>query len=219
MPTPKKLAITQDLTERLGKASAIYLADYQGMSVAKMTELRGKLRKVDAEMKVVKNNLIRISLKETDWAAAGEELHGPSAITLAYGEAPAVAKILKNFAKDNKDRPVVKAIGFDGAVHPAEFLGTLASMPTREEALGMLAGVFNSIIASSARVFNALKDKMEEAGVESAGALAGGAKAEEAAPAAEEAPAAQAAPAEETAEAPAAEEAPEADAEKKDDEA
>lgn len=215
MPTPKKLAVTKDLGERLEKATAIYLADFKGMNVAKMTELRSKLRAADAEMKVVKNNLIRISLKDTVWAAAGEDLHGPSAITLAYGEAPAVAKILKNFAKDNKDRPVVKAIGFEGDVHTGDFLATLAAMPTRDEAIAMLAGVLNSIIASSARVFNALKDKMEEAGVQTAGALAGGAKAE-AAPA--EAPAEAAEPAQEEAAAP-ADEAPEAEADKQDDEA
>lgn len=210
MPTPKKLAVTKDLGERLERANSIYLADFTGMDVSMMTDLRRKLRAADAEMKVVKNNLIRISLKDTDWASAGEDLHGPSAVTLAYGEAPAVAKILSKFAKAHKERPSIKAIGFDGAVHPAEFLATLASMPSREEALAMLAGVLNSIIAGSARVLNAVKEKMEEAGAETAGAVVAGA------PAADAAPAEEAAPADEKADAP-AEEAPEADAEKKDD--
>jgi len=192
MPTPKKEAIVQELSERIGRASALYLADYKGMNVAKLSALRRQLRAADAELTVVKNNLIRLSLKDTDWASAGEDLHGPTSVTLAYGEAPRVAKVLKTFAKENKDLPVVKAIGFDGAVHPAEFLATLASMPTREEALGMLAGVLNSIIASSARVFNALREKVEEAGVATPGALGAAATAAPAAaaPVADEAPAA-----------------------------
>jgi large subunit ribosomal protein L10 len=183
MPTPKKEAIVKDLAERVGRANAILLADYKGLNVARMTELRRRLRAADAELTVVKNNLIRLSLKESDWSTAGEELHGPTSVTLAFGEAPLVAKVLKTFARDNNDLPVVKAIGFDGVVHPGEFLATLAAMPTREEALGMLAGVLNSIIASSARVFNALREKVEAQGVATPGALAAEAPAADAAPA------------------------------------
>lgn len=171
MPTPKKEAIVQQLSERLGRANAVYLADFKGMNVAKMSDLRAKLRKADAELTVVKNSLIHLSMKDTPWSAAGEDLAGPTSVTLAYGEAPPVAKVLKTFAKQNRDLPVIKAIGYDGAVHPADFLATLASMPTREEALGMLAGVLNSIIASSARVFNALREKVEAEGVETPGQL------------------------------------------------
>lgn len=202
MPTPKKEAIVQQLSERLGRANAIYLADYKGMNVAKLTDLRRKLREANAELTVVKNTLIQRSLKDTDWASAGEELAGPTSVTLAFGEAPKVAKVLKNFARMNGDQPVVTAIGYDGAVHPSDFLATLASMPSREEALGMLAGVLNSIIASSARVFNALREKVEAEGVATPGKLGSPAVAAEAPAAetiAEDAPAADAANADEPA--------------------
>jgi large subunit ribosomal protein L10 len=184
MPTPKKEAVVQELGSRLKKAKAVYVADYSRMNVATLTELRSELRKADAEIQVVKNNLIRLSLADTPWADAGKNLHGPCSLTLAYGEAPVVAKVLKRFALYHQEKPVVKAIGYESSVHGGEFLGTLASMPTREEALGMLAGVLNSIIASFARALNAVADKTSECGA----ATAGAALAMDAAPAAAPAP-------------------------------
>ncbi|MFA7332512.1 MAG: 50S ribosomal protein L10 [Candidatus Delongbacteria bacterium] len=195
MPTPKKEAVVQELGSRLKRAKAVYVADYSHMNVTTLTELRNELRKADAEIQIVKNNLIRLSLADTPWANAGKDLHGPCSLTLAYGEAPVVAKVLKRFAAYHKERPVVKAIGFEDSVHGGEFLGTLASMPTRQEALGMLAGVLNSIIASFARALNAVADKTTEAGT----ATPGAALTQVSAPAATAEPAPVAAPVEETA--------------------
>lgn len=209
MPTPKKEAVIKDLGERISRAKAVYIADYSGMKVSTLTELRGELRKADAEIQVVKNNLIRLSLQDTAWADAGKDLHGPCSLTLAYGEAPVVAKVLKRFAAYHQEKPVVKAIGFEAGVHKGEFLATLATMPTRDEALGMLAGVLNSIIASFARALNAVADKTTEYGAATPAGLAEGPKAAPVAEAApvEEAPAEEAAPVEatEAPEAPAAE--------------
>jgi large subunit ribosomal protein L10 len=162
MPTPQKEAVVRELGERLSKANAIFISDYSGLDVAALTELRTKLRAADAEMSVVKNNLIRLSLKETDWASAGEDLHGPCAITLAYGEAPKPAKVMNDFAKANGNKPAVTCIAFEEAVHEGDFLSTLAAMPTRDEALGMLASSLNSIIGGFARVLNAVQEKKEE---------------------------------------------------------
>jgi large subunit ribosomal protein L10 len=159
MPTPKKEAVVQELGVRLARAKAVYVADYSRMNVATLTELRAALREANAEIQVVKNNLIRLSLAETQWADAGKGLHGPCSLTLAYGEAPVVAKVLKKFAAYHQERPVVRAIGYENQVHDGAFLGTLASMPTRDEALGMLAGVLNSIIASLARAINAVAEQ------------------------------------------------------------
>lgn len=164
MPTPKKEAVVQELGVRLAKAKAVYVADYSRMNVAMLTELRSALRAADAEVQIVKNNLIRLSLAETAWADAGKGLHGPSSLTLAYGEAPVVAKVLKRFAAYHQERPLVKAIGYESQVHDGTFLATLAAMPTRDEALGMLAGVLNSIIASFARALNAVADMTTETG-------------------------------------------------------
>jgi large subunit ribosomal protein L10 len=206
MPTPKKEAVIKDLGERLSRAKAVYIADYSGMTVSTLTQLRAELRKADAEMQVVKNNLIRLSLQDTPWADAGKDLHGPCSITLAYGEAPVVAKVLKRFAAFHQDKPVVKVIGFEEGVHQGDFLATLATMPTRDEALGMLAGVLNSIIASFARALNAVAEKTTESGAATAAGLADGAAAPVVeAPAAAEAPVVEAAPAEEAPETPAGE--------------
>ncbi len=164
MPTPQKEAVVRDLGERLEKANAIFIADYSGLDVASLTELRGKLRAADAEMSVVKNNLIRLCLEKTDWAKAGEDLHGPCAITLAYGEAPKSAKVLNEFAKEHNKKPVVSCIAFEQDIHEGDFLPTLAAMPTRDEALGMLASSLNSIIGGFARVLNAVQEQKEETG-------------------------------------------------------
>ena len=164
MPTPQKEAIVKDLSERLSRASVIYLADYSGLDVASVTVLRSRLRGADAEMKVIKNNLIRLSLKDTAWEQAGQDLHGPTSIMLGYGDAAGPAKVLRKFAKEYENKPAVKCIGFEEEVLDGEHLARLAAMPTRQEALGMLAGVLNSIVAGFARALNAVREKREQEG-------------------------------------------------------
>ncbi len=190
MPTPEKIATVKEVGEKLDRSSVVYVSGYAGMDVETLTDLRRRLRGADAEFKVVKNNLIRLALDETPWKDAGQDLNGPTALTFAYGEAAAAAKILRDFAKEHDGKPEMKKIGYETEVFDGEYLKTLASLPTREEALGMLAGALNAIPASFARVLNALKEKMEEQGAETAAAVAeGGSPAEEKA----DAPAADAA--------------------------
>ncbi|MCA9782672.1 MAG: 50S ribosomal protein L10 [Calditrichaeota bacterium] len=164
MPTPQKIAVVKEVSEKLQRSSVVYVTGYSGLNVAALTELRNDLRQVDAEYQIVKNNLVRLALESTPWADAGKELEGATALTFGYGDAAGPAKVLRKFAKFHGEKPGIKKIGFESSVYGGEYIGTLASMPTRPEALAMLAGVFNAFPASLARAFQALADKMAAEG-------------------------------------------------------
>jgi large subunit ribosomal protein L10 len=164
MPTPQKIAVVKEVSEKIQRCSVVYITGYSGLNVAALTELRRELREVDAEYQIVKNNLVRLALENTAWADAGRDLEGATALTYGYGDAAGPAKVLRRFAKFHGEKPGIKKIGFETSVYGGEYLGNLASMPTRPEALAMLAGVFNAIPASLARAFQALADKMAAEG-------------------------------------------------------
>ncbi len=160
MPTPQKVAVVKDVSEKIQRSSVVYITGYSGLNVQALTELRRELREVNAEYQIVKNNLVRLALENTAWADAGKDLEGATALTFGYGDAAGPAKVLRRFAKFHGEKPGIKKIGFESTVYSGEYLGTLASMPTRPEALAMLAGVLNAIPASLARAIQAVADQM-----------------------------------------------------------
>lgn len=159
MPTPQKVAVVKDVSEKIQRSSVVYITGYSGLNVQALTELRRELREVNAEYQIVKNNLVRLALENTAWADAGRDLEGATALTFGYGDAAGPAKVLRRFAKFHGEKPGIKKIGFESTVYSGEYLGTLASMPTRPEALAMLAGVLNAIPASLARAIQAVADQ------------------------------------------------------------
>lgn len=159
MPTPQKVAVVKDVSEKIQRSSVVYITGYSGLNVQALTELRRELREVNAEYQIVKNNLVRLALENTAWADAGKDLEGATALTFGYGDAAGPAKVLRRFAKFHGEKPGIKKIGFESTVYSGEYLGTLASMPTRPEALAMLAGVLNAIPASLARAIQAVADQ------------------------------------------------------------
>ncbi len=115
------------------------VAAYSGLTVAEVTSLRKKLREVNAEFKVVKNTLIRLAAKGTDFAKLDDVFTGPTAVGFAKGDPVALAKAMKEFAGGN---PKVKLKGgyLDGVVLSAKDVEALADTPSRQVLLARLAG-------------------------------------------------------------------------------
>lgn len=115
------------------------VAAYSGLTVAEVTNLRKKLREANAEFRVVKNTLIRLAAKGTDFSKLDEVFSGPTAVGFAHGDPVALAKAMKEFAGGNP-KVRLKAGYFDGKVLSVKDVEALADTPPRQVLLGRLAG-------------------------------------------------------------------------------
>jgi large subunit ribosomal protein L10 len=146
-PAGAKIEVVGELRELVGQTKAAILTDYRGLSVAEMTELRKKLRDVDAEYRVVKNTLFKLAAGGSmPIAEMGEHLSGPTAIGFAKGDPVAAAKILLDYAREHKAMSV-KAGVMDGRVLDASQVEALSKTPPREVLLSMMLGSLQSPIA------------------------------------------------------------------------
>jgi large subunit ribosomal protein L10 len=199
MARPDKSAAVAELVEDFKSAQATILTEYRGLTVSSLKELRRSLGE-ETKYSVVKNTLTKIAAKDAGVDMDDALLAGPSALAFIKGDPIAAAKSLKNFQKENPAL-VIKGGIYEGKRVTAQEIMKLADLESREVLLSKLAGAMKGSLAKAARVFDALRIKMEEKS---------GAPVVEAAPAAEtsstEAPAAEAAPVVET---PAAEATPE----------
>jgi large subunit ribosomal protein L10 len=169
----KKKEIVDELKQRLARAQVTILTDYKGLNVAAINDLRRKLREENIEFQVVKNTLLLRAAEGTDTALMKDQFTGPSAIALSYEDPVAPAKVLTQFAKDNKALEI-KAGVMSGKFLDFTDLKALAELPSREVLLGQLVGVLNNVPTSFVRVLaevprqmlnvlNAIKDQKEAA--------------------------------------------------------
>ncbi len=213
MPTAEKTAAIEQLRGTFEKATAIFLADFTGLNVEKMTSLRRKFRENGVEFAVVKNTLAIKATRELDLGELEPHLKGPTAMAVAVDDPVAPARVLVDFRKENDDKPEVKLGFVDGSVLSPEEVKALASLPTREQLLSQvmqlamapaqnLVYALNDSMSKLVRTVDAVRDGMEK------GTIQGASESAPAAEAAEEAPAAPEAEAEEPAGDAAAEETP-----------
>ena len=127
------------LAEKMKEAKLILLTDYRGINVADVTNLRTDLRNVNAEYKVIKNNITKRALAECNLEGLDEHLEGPTAVIMTNDDYLDATKIIYKFSKDN-DFYKIKGGVVDGKVMTAEEIITLAKLPSRQDLLSMLAG-------------------------------------------------------------------------------
>jgi large subunit ribosomal protein L10 len=151
----KKQSIVDDLNGKLKSASAFYLADFSGLNVKRVTELRRRLRAEGIEYIVVKNTLAERAMVDLDLPNIGEHFKGPTALVIGQGDAVTAAKVLADFAKENDNRPSVKAGIVDRRAVTSEEVGRLAKLPPREQLLAELAGCLESPMSQFAAVLEA----------------------------------------------------------------
>ena len=145
-----KKAVVKEVAEVASKAISAVVADYRGLSVNEMTQLRVQARKTGVYLRVVPNTLTRRAFEETEFACLSEQLVGPLFIALSMESPGDAARLLKDFSK-TYDKLAVKAIALGGKNYPADQLAAIASLPTRDEALAKLLYVMKAPIEKLAR--------------------------------------------------------------------
>jgi large subunit ribosomal protein L10 len=165
-----KEATVAELTEKFQSSSAVLLTEYRGLTVAQLKELRRSIS-ADATYAVAKNTLIKIAAAKAGVTAFDGQLVGPSAMAFVHGDAVAVAKAMRDFAKANP-LLVVKSGVLDGAALTADEVKKLADLESREVLLAKAAGMFKASmyqaaymfqapLAQAARAVDALRQKQE----------------------------------------------------------
>ena len=124
-------------------ALSVVAAEYRGLTVSQMTELRSKARSAGVYMRVVKNTLARKALAGTSFESVGPKLKGPLVLAFSKDDPGAAARVVKDFAKGN-EKLVATLVSLGGQVLPGGELEKVASLPTREQALSMLLGVLKA---------------------------------------------------------------------------
>ena len=136
----QKKEVVAELANVAAKAHSLVAAEYAGITVEKLTELRKKAREQGVFLKVVKNTLMSRAVDGTDYACVKDTLSGPLLYAFSTEDPGAAGRLIKEFAKANeKLQPKLVAIG--GKAYPGTHVDVLASLPTREQALGMLVSL------------------------------------------------------------------------------
>lgn len=136
---PEKKAILDEIRGNLEESDFAFLADYRGLSVEQLTELRRQLRVCHTKLQVVKNSLTKLAAGELDLETPDELFDGPVAMVYGSGDAPAVAKAIRAFRKRGK-LPVIMGGWLERRVLSADAAEHMADIPPREVLLGMVVG-------------------------------------------------------------------------------
>jgi len=146
----QKKALVAEVHEVASGAHSAVAAEYSGLTVDQMTVLRAQARNESVYIKVVKNTLAKLAVAGTDFECLTEALTGPLVLAFSREDPGAAARVVKSFAKDN-DKLVTKAVVVGGELYPATDLERLATLPTLDQARGILLSVFNAPLTAFVR--------------------------------------------------------------------
>ncbi|MGI9283731.1 MAG: 50S ribosomal protein L10 [Endozoicomonas sp.] len=148
-----KKAIVAEVSEAAQSALSAVIADYRGLTVDQMTQLRKQARDGGVYLKVVRNTLARRAVEGTEFECLQESLVGPTVLAFSQEDPGAAARLMKDFAKEN-DALEVKALSISGQLLGAEQIDVLAKMPTLDQARAMLMSVMIAPVTKLARTLN-----------------------------------------------------------------
>ena len=155
----QKQEVVAELADVAAKAHSLIAAEYAGITVGQMTLMRKKARENGVYLRVVKNTLASRAVEGTEYECVKDSLVGPLVYAFSTEEPGAAGRLIKEFAKGNdKLQPKLVAVG--GQLYPASHVDVLASLPTREQALAMLARVLAEPASMFARAIKAVGDKL-----------------------------------------------------------
>jgi large subunit ribosomal protein L10 len=141
----QKKEVVAELAGVAATAHSLVAAEYAGLSVAQLTELRRKARQGGVFLRVAKNTLVRRAVSGTEFECVSDSLSGPMLYAFSKEDPGAAGRLIKDFAKAN-EKLKTKLVAMGGQMYPATHLDRLASLPTREQALSMLLGVMKAPI-------------------------------------------------------------------------
>ncbi len=155
----RKETLIEDVRHLASESSALLLADFRGLDVAAMTDMRRRARAQSIRLKVVPNRLARLALEDTPHKCLQDTLTGPNLLVSTQEDAGALARLMREFMKDH-EALAVRAVSVDGHRLAGDALHTIANLPSREQALSMLMGTLNAPVAKLAQVLTALPQKL-----------------------------------------------------------
>jgi large subunit ribosomal protein L10 len=148
-----KKALVAEVKQAAETAHSALAAEYRGLTVTEMTELRKQAREQGVYLRVVKNTLAKRAIEGTDFECMQKSLSGPLILAFSQEDPGSAARVFKAFAKDH-DRLVTRLVSIGGSLLPASDLERLASLPTLDEARAMLLGVFVAPASKLVRTLN-----------------------------------------------------------------
>jgi large subunit ribosomal protein L10 len=169
-----KKALVAEVNAVAAEAQSVVAAEYRGITVSQMTDLRSKARKSGVYLRVVKNTLARRAIAGTQFECIGKSLKGPLVLAFSKDDPGAAARLVKDFAKAN-DKLVATLVSLGDSVLAAKDIDKVASLPTLDAARAMLLGVLQAPAgqlvrtiaephAKLVRAIAAVKDKREAVG-------------------------------------------------------
>jgi large subunit ribosomal protein L10 len=153
MPTAQKEQLVEEIKDRFAGSQAVLLADYRGLSVKELQQLRVKLREAGAELTVYKNSLTEIAMRELALPSMTDYLAGPTAFIFSAEDPVAPAKALTAFAKEHKALELKGGL-VENQVVDSEAVKAIAMLPSRDELIAKLLGTMINPIVGFARVLN-----------------------------------------------------------------
>lgn len=175
MPTQAKRETIDSLVGLLNKSNAVFITEYRGLTVKKISDCRKRIREAGGEMKVCKNTLMRIAFTEADITHAPEFDSGPNGYVLSYGDVASVAKAIRDFSKEKGNEAlIVKAAVLEGKILSKEQVFALADLPSKEVLIAQVVGTIAAplrglvtVLSGPARglvtCLSQIKDKKEAA--------------------------------------------------------
>ena len=163
MSKSERQSTVEGLADTLKTAPTIYVTDFSGLAVEKITELRRRLRSAGGRYLVVKNTLAERALAVNSVTGLDEFLSGPTGLVLAGDDPLPTAKALLEFSQTAENRPAVKAGRIDGRIVEPTYIRRLGELPSREELLGQMAGALNGVLYQVVGALEALRDQRQAA--------------------------------------------------------
>lgn len=158
----QKQQIVAEVNEVAASALSAVVADYRGLTVAEMTEMRVKARESGVYLRVVRNTLAKRAVEGTEYACLDETLVGPSLLAFSTEDPGSAARLLKDYAKQH-DALEVKALSIGGELIAADQIDRVAKLPTLDEARAMLMSVMLAPVTKLARTINEVPGKLVRA--------------------------------------------------------
>ena len=155
----QKQAIVAEVAEVAGSAFSAVAAEYRGLTVAEMTELRSEARNNGVYLRVVKNTLARRAVEGTEFECLTEGLTGPLVLAFSQEDPGAAGRVIKDFAKDH-DNLKVTMLAIGGKQLDASQIDVLAKMPTYDQAISMLMSVMQAPVTKLAQTLNEVPGKL-----------------------------------------------------------
>jgi len=154
-----KESIVKEVKEVASNASSLVISDARGLKVSELSQVRKEATQSGIHIQVIKNSLAKLAFEGTDFGCSDEVLVGPSLFAFSFEEPGAAAKLLKSYAK-NFDALEIKALVVEGQLLDGSQIDVLAKLPSREEALTLLASVLQAPIGKFATLLNEIPSKL-----------------------------------------------------------